>query len=254
MKNSRSYKNTKRKPALFWFAVLISGWSLLTGTGCREKSDPEPVQATDSIYDVDSNVYKTVKIGSQWWMAENLEVKRFRDGQFIKDAQSISDWPDTAAAYCRYDNNGAAPGLLYNWFAVHDARKIAPAGWHVATDEDWKELERFLGMSQTETDKLSWRGTREGEKLKIQSPEGWTVFGDIWSDNTSGFTALAGGCRLFNGTWADPGLFSTGFWWCDSEHDDADAMYRYLDYKNAGVFRSHCAKTYGFSVRCVRDK
>ena len=91
------------------------------------------------------------------------------------------------------------------------------------------------------------------DTTKIEAPKGWTKYSNIWGTNESGFTALAGSCRLFNGTFGDPGLFSTGFWWTAASYPGNQAWYRYLDYKNANVFRSHTQKNYGFSIRCVKD-
>ncbi|MEO8149686.1 MAG: fibrobacter succinogenes major paralogous domain-containing protein [Bacteroidia bacterium] len=226
---------------------------IMLAPGCKEDSKTTPALETGTVTDIDNNVYKTVKIGNQWWMAENLKVKKYRNGNLIPQSQASTDWVNITPAYCLYDNNAAAPGLLYNWYAVTDTNNLAPAGWHIPTDEEWKTLEMSLGMSQAEADKFSWRGINEGEKLKIEAPLGWTRYGDVWAKNESGFTALAGGCRLFNGVWADPGLFATGFWWAATEHNDNESYYRYLDYKNADVFRSHVSKNYGMSIRCVKD-
>lgn len=233
--------------------ILLIGLILLFMNSCKDDNNPTPVKETGTVTDVDNNVYQTIKIGNQWWMAENLKVTKFRNGNMIRNAQSNADWNDTVAAYCLYDNNSNAPGLLYNWYAVNDKVGIAPHGWHIPTDEEWKTLEKYLGMSQTEADKLSWRGNNEAANLKMESPNGWSIFENIWSTNESKFTALAGGCRLFNGTWADPGLFATGFWWTSTSHPDNEAYYRYLDYKSSQIFRSHVPSNYGMSVRCVKD-
>ena len=169
-----------------------------------------------------------------------------------------SSWANTKkGSYCKYfndDNNAAIYGLLYNWYAVADTGNIAPIGWHIPTDDEWKELEKHLGMSQTDADKVNWRGSDEGDKMKIHAPYGWTRYGSIWATNESGFTALAGSCRLFNGIWGDPGTFATGFWWSASQHtSNNQAWYRYLDYKKSNVFRYYGSKNYGMSVRCVKD-
>ena len=238
------------------YSVLLLGMMVVLTNNCK-KPDPTPPAAheTGSVTDIDHNAYKTIRIGNQWWMAENLKVKKYRSGDPIPQVQSEASWKDSlSGAYCIYDNNPAAPGLLYNWYAVNDGRNIAPAGWHVPGDEEWKELEKFLGMSQADADNVNWRGTHEGEKLKQEAPNGWTNYDNVWATNESGFTALAGGCRLFNGTWGDPGLFATGFWWSSTSNSaNNQAWYRYLDYKNANVFRFYGSKNYGFSVRCVKD-
>ena len=226
-------------------------------TGCGDKDDPAPAQETSTVTDVEGNTYKTVKIGDQWWMTENLKVKKYSDGTPLPVVSDSANWAQLAVgAYCVYENGNtqtAAPGLLYNWFAVHDAADLAPAGWHIPTDGEWKTLEHFLGMENPETDKSGWRGSTEGDKLKIEAPAGWSPYHDVWATNESGFTALAGSCRLPNAEFGQPGLFSTGFWWTSSEAPGTDAWYRYLDYKNSNVFRSHGSKNYGFSVRCVKD-
>lgn len=237
----------------FSISILALGFILLILNGCKDDNTATPVNESGTLTDIEGNVYQTVKIGNQWWMAQDLKVKKYRNGNTIRNAQSSTDWVDTTAAYCLYDNNASAPGLLYNFYAVTDTGNIAPQGWHIPTDAEWKTLEMTLGMSQTEADKLTWRGTDQGEQLKVASPNGWTRFGDVWSTNSSGFTALAGGCRLFNGVYANPGLFATGFWWTSTQHEEQEAFYRYLDYKNTDVFRSHVVKNYGMAIRCVKD-
>jgi uncharacterized protein (TIGR02145 family) len=248
--------NYRIKTKVFFSAIFVAWLFLILANGCKKETTAKTStdHETGLMTDIEGNVYKTIKIGSQWWMAENLKTKRFRNGNYVTLAQSDLDWRDTTASYCIYpSNNNSAPGYLYNAYVVMDTGNIAPAGWHIPTDEEWKDLEKNIGMSQSEADKSGWRGTDEGEKLKIESPNGWTSYGAIWSTNESGFTALAGGCRLFNGTLGDPGLSSTGFWWSASVSPGNEVWYRYLDYKNADVFRSHCEKRYGYSIRCVRD-
>lgn len=245
-------KQIIRKFCFILFAVNF----VLLNESCNKKDEIEPITIqTDSIIDVDGNIYKTVKIGNQWWMTENLTVTKYRDGVSINKIQGdTAQWrQDTLGAYCLFNDNSSSPGLLYNWFAVMNSKNIAPLGWHIPSDEEWKELERHLGMSMEDAEKINWRGGHEGEKLKIESPLGWTVFNDVWSTNESGFTALAGSCRLFNGIWGDPGLSSTGFWWTSTEVPDNMAWYRHLDYKNTNVFRYYGLKNYGFSIRCVKD-
>ena len=239
------------KLAIFLFALVII-------SGCKKDEEKEiPVYETGTMTDVEGTVYRTIKIGNHWWMAENLKVKRYRDSSFIQQGSSDTlVWrQDTEGLYCGYDNNdGNAPqyGFLYNGYVISNAHNLAPAGWHIPSDEEWKELEKRLGMSASDADKSGWRGTHEGEKLKTADAEGWQLYGEVWPTNESGFLALAGGCRLPNGTPGQPGLHQTGFWWTQSGSLN-EACYRYLDYKNANVFRGMCSKNYGFSVRCVKD-
>ena len=114
--------------------------------GCSEDS-VAPVLETDTVTDINGNLYETVKIGNQWWMTQNLKVTKYRNGETISQASTANNWKSANAAYCVYNNSAAAPGLLYNWYAVNDPRNIAPEGWHVPTDEDWAVLEQTLGMS-----------------------------------------------------------------------------------------------------------
>ena len=233
---------------------LIAIFFVLLFNSCKKDEEKEIIHETGTVVDVDGNTYRTVKIGDKWWMAENLMVKSYNDGTPLEQAQNNTDWIDSVPLFCQYNNNTAAPGLLYNWYAVVSSNKIAPAGWHIPTDAEWKQLEQVLGMDAASASNAGWRGSDVGLKLKIQGGQGWTSYQDLWPTNESGFTALAGSCRLPDGTYGNPGLFATGFWWTSTNDSiNNEAWFRYLDYKNAGVYRSHTYKGYGFSIRCVKD-
>jgi uncharacterized protein (TIGR02145 family) len=233
--------------------LLLLFMGLFLFNACEEDdNNPTPFEK-GTLTDIDGNVYTTIKIGSQWWMMENLKVKTFRDGTPLLDGQSSAVWLDTTAAYCLFDNNTSAPGLLYNWKAVNASQNLAPAGWRIPTDQDWKTLEKYLGMSQSDADRSGWRGTNEGNELKLPGLTGWSAYADNWPDNSSGFSASAGGCRLPSAVFGDPALFCTGFWWTNNAKNDSTAYFRYLDYKNSAIYRSAVSKSYGFSVRCVKD-
>ena len=242
----------------FLFAVAIAIVSIV---GCKKRETVVLSYQRDSIYDIDSNMYKTIKIGNQWWMAENLKVTHYRNGKQISGG---SYWDTTVieGAKCRYDNDTSAPGLLYNWYAVNDSNNIAPKGWHVATDDEWKELETFIGIKNAEVNALGWRGTDEGNALK--AVEGFTGYAysdvkryTIWGNNKSGFSAIGGGCRLPNGKWSELGSKATAFWWTKTSNENTaskKACYRYLDYGKTSVFRGFESYCYGMSIRCVKDK
>jgi len=208
-----------------------------------------------TVEDIDGNRYKTITIGKQEWMAENLRVTRFRNGEKIPKVTNNSDWANlSAGARCVHSNDdGQLPtyGYLYNWSAVLDSRRLAPEGWHVPTDEDWKELEMLLGMSQSEADGISWRGTDVGGKLKERGTSRWKD-PNTGATNETGFTALPGAFRAFNGMFYPVGE-GCGFW-TSSECDRDTAWNRGLDYKNTAVYRYSYPKKRGFSVRCVKDK
>jgi uncharacterized protein (TIGR02145 family) len=207
----------------------------------------------DSISDYEGNIYKTVKIGNQWWMAENLKSKKFRNGNYIRAAQDENQWKLPLPGYCKYDDKESGTGLLYNYYAIQDTSNLAPIGWHIPTDEDWKELEKYLGMNANQTDSISWRGKHVGNILKVKGYKGWIKYKDSWPTDSVGFSAMAGSCRLPDGRFGDPGLFYAGFWWTVSTFNDS-VYYRHLDHKNENIFRFYANKGYGMSIRCVKDK
>ncbi len=191
-------------------------------------------------------------------MAENLKVTHYRDGTSIPHVTDNSEGPGlSTGAYCAYDNNESnvtTYGYLYNWYAVNDSRNIAPNGWHVPTDEEWKQLEMYLGMSESETNNYGWRGTNEGSKL-AGNAELWpggnlennAAFGE------SGFSALPGGYSCY-----DSGSFSymdyRAYFWSSTEINDNSAWDRALVHNHSNVFRTNLSnKKLGFSVRCLKD-
>ena len=228
---------------------------MLMHFSCKKDENTDAMMLTGTMTDIDGNVYQTVKIGDDWWMAENLAVTKFRDGSSIEIIQNDAAlWTKGNPGACRFENNAEAPGLLYNWFAVNHPSKLAPKGWHIATEQEWQRLERHLGMNVDEIEKYNWRRSGScGDKLKIKGPTGWYQVKNVWGTNESGFSALAGACRLWNGNWAQPGLRYSGFWWSSSETDYTNAYFRNLDYKESGIFRFYADKRYGMSVRCVKD-
>jgi uncharacterized protein (TIGR02145 family) len=220
--------------------------------GCGKKST-EPENVLITVTDRDGNTYKTVKIGNQWWMAENLKVTHYQNGDPIPNITNNKDWSNlTSGAYCSYDNadsNIATYGLIYNWFAVSDTRNIAPIGWHVPSDEDWKQLEMYLGMSQSDADVVGLRGIEEGGKLKEAGLTHWAS-PNTGATNESGFTALPGGYRTHGG-----GFYSLGYvggWWSSTEEDSIGAYHRALGYDNTGVAHGPGDKQNGSAIRCVK--
>jgi len=187
--------------------------------------------------------FKSVKIGNQVWMSENLNVERFRNGDLIPEAKTAEEWIAAAnakrPAWCYYDNNpknGNKYGKLYNWYAVNDRRGLAPAGWHVPTDYEWTILSTFLG----------------GENLagnKMKSTSGWNDNGN--GNNSNGFSALPGGFRSSNGDFHNVGNW--GSWWSASESNGSYAWNRLLNYVHSSLVRSSDYEDDGFSVRCVKD-
>lgn len=204
------------------------------------------------ITDIQGNTYKTVKIGNQWWMAENLKVTVFNDKTpiaHISEKAADSIWENTTkAAYCIYDTT---LGALYNWKVIDNIKMIAPKGWHIPSDEEWKTLEKTLGMQTSESEKTAWRGSAEADKLlaKYKAPTENKL--DAFGTNESGFTGLFAGCRLFSG--AINKEKNTAFWWTSTPSGGNEAWYRYIDAKQKKVFRQHTYTNYGFSIRCIKD-
>ncbi|RMZ48950.1 hypothetical protein EB821_04880 [Candidatus Marinimicrobia bacterium PRS2] len=213
------------------------------------------------VCDIEENCHETIQIGEQVWMTENLNVTHYNNGEEIPNITNNGDWVGlTTGAYCDYDNNptySETYGRLYNWYTVDDDRGICPEGWHVPSDEEIKELEMFLGMSEEEANNEGWRGTDEGSQLAGNS-ELWS---SVYSTNdfvnnpefgTSGFNSLPAGYRVSsNGYYDSMGNF--GYFWSSSGSSSKGAWYRGLNCNYSYVYRLNYDKHYGFSVRCLGD-
>ena len=227
---------------------------MFTISGCSKQSNEELKLEFGTLVDVDGNSYKTVKIGDQWWMTENLRVSRFSDGsvlQFIHGTDSDSVWNSTdSAAYSVI--NDTLYGKLYNFAAVTNTEhNLAPDGWHIATDEDWKVLEQNLGMTLAESNALGFRGVDEAELLVTKNSVGWPEAGVLFGEDKFAFNAKPGGCRLFNGLLSDQS--NMAFWWTATHAGNEEGWYRYIDSNDKRIFRQHTFAHYGMSVRCVKN-
>lgn len=185
---------------------------------------------------------KTVRIGEQIWMTENLNVDKFRNGDPIPEARTDEEWVEAGKnkkpAWCYYENdpaNGEKYGKLYNWYAVNDPRGLAPEGWSIPTHEEWGQLLTYLGGI-----------TVAGKKLK--NKEDWDE--SVNSTNETCYTALAGGFRHSSGQFF--GILELAFWWCGSDLDDTFARSRYLERGTFFVGSDARFKSDGLSVRCIR--
>ena len=217
--------------------LVVLAMSVLFIFSCKKEKQ------TIECKDIDGNVYKTVTIGTQVWMAENLKTKRYNDGSSIPTGLNNTSWENTTTgAYSIYNDNGANEnetyGKLYNWYAVYTG-KLAPAGWHVPTDAEWTTLTTYLGGESV-----------AGGKMKSTSALWITPNTD--SNNSSGFSGLPYGYRLFyDGSYGGFGRY--GYWWSSTENAVSKAWCRYLDHSFPRAFRMNEFKTGGFSVRCIRD-
>ena len=195
--------------------------------------------------DIDGNVYNTVTIGAQVWMKENLKTTKYRNGDAIGTTSpatldiSGETSPKYQWAYDGNESNAAVYGRLYTWYAATDSRGLCPTGWHVPTDAEWTTLTDYLGGEAVAGGKIKEAGTAHWN-----SP-------NTGADNSSGFTALPGGVRFISGKFANVGY--DGFWWSATEDSAATAWLRNLNYTFNNAVLSYDRKSFGFSVRCVKD-
>jgi len=197
----------------------------------------------------DGRTYNTVIINGQEWMAENLTylpaVSPSSAGSITEPYYYVYGYEGTSVAAAKGNANYTTYGVLYNWPA---AKAASPSGWHLPTDDEWKQLEKALGMTQATADGTGFRGTDQGTQMKATS--GWDNNGN--GTNTSGFSALPGGYRHGNGDfYYFVGTY--GGWWSSTQYYTNHAWYRVLYYYYSNVYRDDYYKDYGFSVRCVRD-
>ncbi len=193
-----------------------------------------------TVTDYDGNVYQTIQIGDQVWMAENLKTTRYNNGRPIPMVPDNATWLNLSSpAFCAYKNNrraGNAYGALYNWYAVA-TENICPPGWHVPSDTEWTILTDYLGEREV-----------AGHKLKEEGTLHWSET-NILTTNSSGFTALPGGKRV-NGVFGD--INTHGFWWTSTGHDDR-AQERIMYSSHGRVVISYALKQAGQSIRCVKN-
>ena len=247
---------TTCKFRIFSFLFFILVFTL--NYGCTDPVDKPDGSSLGTVKDKDGNVYKTIKIGSQVWMAENLKSTKYNNGTEIINVTSNIQWTNlTTGAYCNYENlesNSAKYGRLYNWYAVNTG-KLAPAGWRVPTDEDWTVLVNYLIAKG-----YNYDGTKDINKIakSLAATTDWTtstyigaVGNDLSINNSIRFTALPGGFRYNDGSFESIG--SVGVWWCSTEYNTSYAWFRDLYYYNNFIDRGNENKNCGFSVRCVKD-
>jgi uncharacterized protein (TIGR02145 family) len=217
--------------------VILAVLALSSITNCEKNRDRNlPV-------DADGNVYNTVVIGTQTWLKENLKTTKYNNGTPIPLLENNDEWASTkTGAYCWYNNDAEtykdAYGALYNWYSV-ETGLLCPTGWHVPTHEEWEVLINYFGGEIAAGSRL-----KEVGLVHWKSP-------NIDANNISGFTALGGGMRN------RAGGFSFIKEWCEfwssTEGDSTWAYNRSLNYYDSRAGYSGWSKTFGFSVRCLKD-
>jgi len=214
------------------------------GTGYGNELSFYSEEDTLTITDVDGNKYSIIKIGNQWWMAENMKVTHYRNGDAIQHITDSTEWINTTSGgYCYYDNdadNATPYGSLYNWYSIDDSRKVAPEGWHVPSDGELHILLDYLGGEEI-----------AGGKMKEIGIAHW-ISPNTGATNESGFSALPGGYRFSsNGYYDYMGYIAT--FWTSSEIDNTRARLRKIFYNDIIVGPYYGSKNGGFSVRCIKD-
>jgi len=211
-------------------------------------SSKKPTATVGKVKDVDGNWYKTVKIGEQWWMAENLKTTRFNDRTYIPLVTENSIWETlTTPGYCWFNNDEATYkatyGAMYNWFSLNatsnGGKNVCPTGWHVPTDAEWTTLTSYLGGEEV-----------AGGKLKETGTTHW-FSPNTGATNETGFTALPSGLRGYDGVCY--ALGSYGYLWSSSESSATYGFYRYLVFNYSNLFGNPNFKQNGFAVRCLKD-
>lgn len=227
--------------------------------------------SNSQVTDIDGNVYRTVRIGSQTWMAENLKSTKFNDGTEIGLVTDNKVWAalfndsSRTPAYCWYKNdisNKAVYGALYNWYAVNTGdisnKNVCPDGWHIPAEADWTTMENYLIANG-----YNYDGTKTGNKYakSIAATTNWTLSVSAGGPGNpdypdyrdkAGFSAFPGGYRYGDGTFGYMGFFC--YWWVANEANENYTRFRYLCYYISSVKGIAAANSNnGFSVRCMKD-
>jgi len=198
------------------------------------------------VTDIDGNKYKTVIIGTQEWMGENLKVSKYNDGSSIPNVVDNIEWSKlTSAAFCNYNNSdsiGKIYGKLYNWYAV-DTKNLCPTGWYVPTEIEWDKLVNYLGGDSV-----------AGVKIKEIGITHWNT-SNIEATNTSLFTALPNGYRSYSGNFSNLGKMTN--WWSSTETKEANSsgglQYCLLPKENNFFGKGGEYKVHGISIRCIKN-
>jgi uncharacterized protein (TIGR02145 family) len=211
------------------------------------------------MVDQEGQVYKTIIIGSQEWMAENLNTSSYRNGDPISGPLNNTEWANTAAtsqgawAYFNNDAQYACPyGRLYNWFACVDSRGLCPVGWHVPTITEWTTLLNYLDPAANGGNTFP---NNAGGQIKstgtLSSGNGYWEAPNENGFNSSGFSGLPAGQRYGIGGYNFIGFGA--FWWSSTNTDDLFASHVYLSYFNGTGFTGSEGMRFGLSVRCIKN-
>ena len=216
---------------------------MILAVGCNKKSDDNSSSPL-TVKDIDGNVYPTVTIGTQVWMAANLKVTHYRNGNLIPEVMDATQWLNlTTGAICGYNNDylsfGNTYGALYNWYAADDYRNLAPDGWHIPRLDEWTTLINTLGGQSIAGGKMKETGT-----LLWDAP-------NMGATNSSGFSAVPGGLRDLQVGFRSLG--SIGCWWSSTGYTQEEANFTFITYTDATATTFIGFKASGYSIRCVKN-
>jgi uncharacterized protein (TIGR02145 family) len=205
----------------------------------------KPIEAISQVTDIDGITYSTVIIGEQIWMAENLCVEHYRNGDIIPQVQDPNEWQSlTKGAWCYYQNNseyGIVFGKLYNFYAVNDSRGLAPEGWRVSTDKDWDNLLEYIS---------SIRFGNEEQSNYLKSQNLWKI-SDI-KCNESGFSVLPVGIRSSKGKFW--GFTELAIFWTSTGLKNDKALFREFFYNDNYISSGSNYNNTGCNIRCIKIK
>lgn len=240
-----------------YMIFTILGALFTLNSGC--KKEEEKKIETYTVTDFEGNVYPTVKIGNQWWMAKNLKSTKYSDGDLIDTTipvyLSISGEtsPKYQWAYLANEGLAAIYGRLYTWYTVTDTRNVCPAGWHIPSDTEWTTLTDYLISNN-----YGYEGSGNDIAKSMASTTGWLLHGIVGvpgnnqvSNNSSGFASLPGGIREPDGDFLYAG--GDSYYWSSTEDGATLAWYRLVDFDQSIIPRGSITKKAGLSIRCVKD-
>jgi uncharacterized protein (TIGR02145 family) len=233
--------------------VSISGNAQVNKTTTATTDNNTADKNLAPVYDLDSNKYTVLKIGKQYWFRENLRTSQYNDTTRIATGLADGAWKETkSGAYAIYENNTryeAEYGKLYNGYAVRTG-KLCPKGWRIPTDNDWKELELFLGVPASEIERTGERGA-VADKLK--TTEGWKA-SSYTNNNATDFSIKPAGARLDNGEFTT--LTQYGNFWTSTVYDDRYGLLylwnHHVHYNTHAVGRIYTLANNGYSCRCIK--
>jgi uncharacterized protein (TIGR02145 family) len=230
---------------LLTFCDGVPTWTI--GGQCPDATPPTSGYGPN-ITDVDGNSYKTVYIGTQQWMGENLKTSKYSDGTPIPNVTDNTQWSNiTTGAWCNYNNSdslGNIYGKLYNWYAVSTTtngnKNVCPSGWHVPSDTEWNTLSDYLGGAEV-----------AGGKMKEVGTSKW-ISPNTDATNTTLFSGIPGGYRGNDGN--NNFIGSYGYWWSSSDYNADITWNRSLNESSGNVNRYSSDKVNGLSVRCLKGE